>query len=241
MIAGDSKSDDPLSLCNARISVFFQHMPHLTNLVLSLGRFTAEVLDMTDLHFPALTSIDMTGDTAPLGLIRFVAGHSGILCLHLHFVRSAGGEPFLPQDLPKLRALKWKMNDSSIFMAFLGRLACTRRPHIDHLFVYNLLAISLLKHKSMPFCGQIRRLDLQLYDEKLIFKDEFCNSLRSFTALVELSITITSKNGRFRAQSIGNLLSFSQLDYLAAKILTVFLARILTRLQKLLIPKSHAP
>lgn len=194
-------------------------MRHLTNLVLSLRDFKAGILNMTNLHFPALVSIDIIAHTAPLGLTRFVAKHSELLHLHLNFGESFVPGPFQAQDLPQLQALKMSMDSSRTFATFLGKrsesaeVTCARRPSLEHLHIYLFRSIRYLNDYILCFGGQLRRLDLQPYDEKHLFRDEFCNFLKSFTALVELSITLPPRI--LDSPGRASVLSISQLVRLA--------------------------
>ncbi|KLO09527.1 hypothetical protein SCHPADRAFT_931108 [Schizopora paradoxa] len=178
---------------------FLQSMRHLTNLVLTIHDCKAWMLDMSDLHFPKLIAIDIsvTRSFALTGVIRFVACHTELLRLRLSFERPFVRESFLPQDLPKLRALEFKVGLNHPFDTFFGRgqsesaeEICARRPDIVHLSIVNLVSFQFLKDYVSPFGRQLQRLDLRSCDEQPVIGSEFYEMLKSFSALVELSITI---------------------------------------------------
>ncbi|KLO09526.1 hypothetical protein SCHPADRAFT_1000206 [Schizopora paradoxa] len=187
-------------LISSDLPRFLQSMRHLTNLVLSIHGFKAGILNMSNLHFPTLIAIDISASTAPLGLTQFVASHSELLHLHLSFGESFVPGPFLPQDLPKLRALKFSVENNRMFATFLGRShsesaeeTCARRPNIQHISIDNLAYFQFLKDCINPFGAQLRRLDLRCWDDQPVFRGEFYKMLKSFTALVELSMTIRGR------------------------------------------------
>ncbi|KLO09521.1 hypothetical protein SCHPADRAFT_561853 [Schizopora paradoxa] len=190
-------------------------MQHLTNLVLSIRKKESALYGMNYLRFPALVALDISATVAPNRLIEFIANHPGIVRLHLHFLESSATNPFEPHHLPMLRALKLRVENTGTFASFLGtpaesaEHAFARRPHIEHFSIYNLRSFQFLKDHIKPFRRQLRRLDLQVWDERPIFKGEFYELLESFTALEELSMTIVGREDlgtkRMKVQSIYEL------------------------------------
>ncbi|KLO09508.1 hypothetical protein SCHPADRAFT_931095 [Schizopora paradoxa] len=188
------------TLISSDLPRFLQSMGHLTNLVLTIHNLKAGILNMSNIHFPALIAIDISASIAPLGLTRFVASHTELLRLHLSFGESFVPGPFLPQDLPKLRALKFRVENNRMFSTFLGKRqsesaeeTCTRRPNIEHISIENLAYFQFLRDCINPFGAQLRRLDLHCWDDRPVFRGEFYKMLKSFSALVELSIMIKGR------------------------------------------------
>ncbi|KLO09528.1 hypothetical protein SCHPADRAFT_943584 [Schizopora paradoxa] len=165
-------------------------MPHVTNLVLALN-FKADALDMSGLHLPTLIAIDITVIHAPLGVIRFVARHSELVRLHLRFLWSFPVRKLLgrPTGSPTEEG--------------------ARLPLIEHLHIYDIHPFKFLKNCIKPSV-QIRRLDLHSQTESAIFKDEFYDFLKSFTALMELSfgICIRYGYGNVKTLSVSSLRKF---------------------------------
>lgn len=165
-------------------------MQHLTNLVLILPHSMIVTAKMEDLRLPALLALNITGGIAPLGLTQFVTNHSKLLRLHLCFGMLLGQTVVQERHLPKLRSLKFEvelMERDRIYTTLIRE----RRPHIEHISIYNLRTFRLDRYISQ-FQQQLRRLDLKTvpvgHGDFLL--EDLRRSLKSFTALVEISVTI---------------------------------------------------
>ncbi|KLO09507.1 hypothetical protein SCHPADRAFT_931094 [Schizopora paradoxa] len=189
------------TLLSSQIPRFLQCMQHLTNLMLSLPYARAGTLNMKDLLFPALLAVDLSSHTPPLGLTRFIARHPELLRLQLRFEASFILAQVQVQDLPNLRALKFRAGsvEHAILSTFFARRppapsnaeeVRARRLHIEHISICNLQEFRGLEYYISPYGSQLRRLDLQISNHRQISQNHLSFELRSFTALVELSITI---------------------------------------------------
>jgi len=171
-------------------------MRHLTNLILALSNYRFGAFNISNLYFPALRALDISGNDAPTGLVPFVAKHTSLHILHLHFDYGPLPAPFQDQDLLDLRALMMSARNTGVFGTFLSKRSeseeetCARRPHLDHLRIYNVDSLHYLLAYVQPLGKQLRRLDLHFLIRKPVFEDGFSTFLASLTALVELSITL---------------------------------------------------
>ncbi len=185
------------SLKPSNVFNFLGKMRHLTNLILALSNYRFGAFNISDLYFPALRALDISGNDAPTGLIPFVAKHASLHILHVRFDYGPLPAPFQDQDLLKLRALMMSArNNTGVFSTFLSKHSeseeetCARRPHLDHLCIYNVDSLHYLRAYVQPLGRQLRRLDLHFLVRMPVFEDGFSTFLASFTALVELSITL---------------------------------------------------
>ncbi len=189
-------------------------MQHLTSLVLSLSQFGLEIPLFDDLDFPALRSLNLSGDNGPPGLVHFAARHSLLHNLHLGFRLwiLSDRDTFKDHSLPQLRALMLK-SSMFIFDNFLGKrpvpesaeVICSRRPHFEHLRLDNIRDGPYQLKFVQPLGRQLRRLDLHFVSRTTVFEDWFRTFLESFAVLVELSITLnrrTDDQGPVLSESI---------------------------------------
>ncbi|KLO09509.1 hypothetical protein SCHPADRAFT_1000194 [Schizopora paradoxa] len=167
---------------------FLQKMQHLTNLVLILPHSMIGMLNMRNLFLPALIAIDIFGDIAPVGLTEFVTHHSELLRLHLCFY-SLIQSPIQEQHLPKLRSLKFGVELMEKDRTYTS-LIRARRPHLEHISIYDLRSFRFLGNFIEPFQHQLLRLDLKSADYENLIVDNLRRPLESFVALIEISVTI---------------------------------------------------
>ncbi|KLO09524.1 hypothetical protein SCHPADRAFT_931105 [Schizopora paradoxa] len=185
---------------------FLNSMQHLTNLVLTFNspRVDAMIMNMENLHFPALIAIDIYTDSNSPVLNQFIENHPGLHRLHLSSAMPFTSSPFQTQHFPELRALRfrvesadhWNANVPEFALPDLGN-AETLHAHctyIEHLSIYDLRTLPSVHKYAHPYLNQLRRLDLQTVDSRQVSQDVLNTTLGSFTALIEISITIS----RFR-------------------------------------------
>lgn len=205
---------------------FLQSMQRLATLVLSLSHNTGQHrLFLYRVHLPALRSLDVSGDKEPHGFVRFLETHSSLLhTLRLRFemwLLSFGERRRSATDhmLLELRALMVDENNGEFTDDLLGKrtaesadATCARRPRFEHLRVHDIRTRSYLTERVQPLGRMLRRLDLQFLSRRLVFEEWFTAFLESFTALVELSITLRRADpapfsGNLQPVSAGQTLS----------------------------------